>query len=53
MAIKKEYLVQTRNPLTKRYVLINKKTGKILSHKADAGPYDDIPIVEDGSVSAS
>ena len=53
MPVKKEYLIQTKDPLTKRYVLMDKETGKILSHKADAGPYKDIPIVEEGNVSAS
>lgn len=44
MPVKRE-IVQTMNPITKRYVKIDKTAGKIVSHKRTKGPYKDIPIV--------
>ena len=37
-------LVQTLNPVTRRYVKIDRATGTILSHKRTTGPYKHIPI---------
>jgi len=37
--------VQCMNPVTKRYVLIDKTTGRIVAHKHSDGPYKNIKIV--------
>ena len=42
---KKMDLVQVRNPITKRYVKIDKVMGMVTSHKRTKGPYKNIPIV--------
>lgn len=34
--------VQARNPLTKRWVKINTRTGRIISHKKSPGPYKNV-----------
>lgn len=34
--------VQARNPLTKRWVKIDTKTGRIISHKKSPGPYKNV-----------
>lgn len=31
--------VQAKNPVTGRWVKIDKRTGKIISHKKSSGPY--------------
>jgi len=36
--------VQVLNPVTKRYVKINTKTGSIVGHKCDKKPYKNIRI---------
>jgi hypothetical protein len=34
--------VQVQNPVTKRYVKIDTKSGKIIDHKKSPGPYRNI-----------
>jgi hypothetical protein len=36
--------VQVLNPVTKRYVKIDTKQGKILGHKKDRKPYNNVEI---------
>ena len=36
--------IQTKNPITKRYVKIDVIDGHIVSHKRTKGPYKGIPI---------
>ena len=43
---KKRDLVQLKNPISERYVLIDKITGTIVSHKKSPGPYKGVPIHE-------
>lgn len=40
---KKKTVVQIYNPTTKRWVKIDRTTGKIISHKKTEGAYKDIP----------
>ncbi len=40
---KKSEVIQVYNPKTKRWVKIDKKTGKIVAHKKSPGPYKNIP----------
>jgi len=37
-------VVQTKNPVSGHYVKIDRKAGKILSHKKSTGPYKNIPV---------
>ena len=37
-------LVQLRNPMTNRSVLINKKTAQIIGSKKSAGPYKNVKV---------
>lgn len=41
----KKELVQVRNPVTGRYVKIDKARGSIVAHKKTDGPYKGIRIV--------
>ena len=41
---KKRDLVQLKNPISKRYVLIDRAIGSIVSHKKSPGPYKGVPI---------
>jgi len=41
---KKRDLVQLKNPISERYVLIDRTTGTIVSHKKSPGPYKGVPI---------
>lgn len=41
---KKRDLVQLKNPITERYVLIDRTIGAIVSHKKSLGPYKGVPI---------
>lgn len=43
MATKKR-VVQTKNPVTNRYVKIDRSAGKIVSHKKTPGPYKNVPV---------
>ena len=43
---KKRDLVQLKNPISKRYVLVDRTTGSIISHKKSSGPYKGVPIHE-------
>ena len=43
MAAKKKKKVQVYNPKTKKWVKIDKETGKIVAHKKSSGPYKDVP----------
>ena len=47
----KKDLVQILNPRTKRYVVVDREKGQVVSHKRSKGPYKNIPIrkVEDVS----
>jgi len=38
-------LVQLLNPKSKRYVLIDRKNGRILAHKSDKEPYKGIKVI--------
>ena len=44
MASKKKSVVQTKNPVTKRYVKIDRSAGRIISHKKTEGPYKGVPV---------
>jgi hypothetical protein len=44
MSTKKRDVIQTKNPITKRYVKIDRAAGRIVSHKKSKGPYQGIPI---------
>lgn len=44
MATKKRDIVQTKNPISGKYVKIDRAAGRIISHKKSDGPYKDIPI---------
>ena len=37
-------VVQTKNPVTGRYVKINRSAGRIVGHKKTAGPYKGVPV---------
>jgi len=41
----KKELVQVMNPITKRYVLIDKSQGKILKHARTNKPYKNVRII--------
>lgn len=41
----KKDVVQTRNPRTGHYVKIDRSAGKIVGHKASAGPYKGVPVL--------
>jgi hypothetical protein len=43
MAEKKKKKVQVYNPTTKKWVKIDKETGKIVAHKKSPGPYKKVP----------
>ena len=34
--------VQVKNPITNRWVKLNTKTGRIVSHKSTTGPYKNV-----------
>ncbi len=38
-------IVQTRNPRSGHYVKIDRKAGRIVSHKSSGGPYKNVPII--------
>ncbi len=40
----KRDVVQTKNPISGRYVKIDRTQGRILAHKKTEGPYKDVPI---------
>lgn len=40
----KKDVVQTKNPKSGRYVMIDRSRGRILSHKKSTGPYKNVPI---------
>lgn len=44
--MKKRDLIQIKNPISNRYVKIDRTVGSILSHKKSPGPYKGIPIHE-------
>jgi len=44
MSSKKRDVVQKKNPVSGRYVKIDRKAGRIISHKKSKGPYKDVPI---------
>ena len=44
MPATKKDVVQIKNPKTGRYVKIDRRVGKILSHKKSKGPYKNVPI---------
>ena len=44
-SMRKKEIVQVQNPITKKYIKINKTDGIIVSHKKSTGPYKNIPIV--------
>ena len=37
-------LVQTRNPRTDRYVMVDRDEGRIIGRKPSPGPYKNVPI---------
>ena len=42
-------IVQVRNPMTGRYIKIDRTIGSIVSHKRSDGPYKNIPIKDKGN----
>ena len=44
MSSKKNDVVQKKNPITGRYVKIDRTAGRIISHKKTEGPYKGVPI---------
>lgn len=40
----KRDLIQLKNPISKRYVLVDRTKGSIISHKKSPGPYKGVPI---------
>ncbi len=44
MASKQRDIVQVKNPVTQRYVKIDRTEGRILSHKKSEGPYKGVPV---------
>lgn len=44
MATKQRDIVQTKNPVTGRYVKIDREEGRIVAHKKSEGPYKGVPI---------
>ena len=44
MATKKHDVVQTKNPVSGKYVKIDRDAGRIISHKKTGGPYKGVPI---------
>ena len=42
---KKNSTGQTKNPRSGHYVKIDRKKGKIISHKKSEGPYKNVPII--------
>lgn len=45
MGYRRKGLVQLLNPITKRYVLVDKVAARIVSHKRTRGPYKGVLIV--------
>jgi len=41
----KNKIVQTKNPRTGHYVKIDRKEGRIISHKYSKGPYKGVPVI--------
>lgn len=37
-------LVQTRNPRTDRYVMVDRDEGRIVGHKPSPGQYKNVPV---------
>ena len=44
MQPKTHEFVQLKNPMTKRYVKIDRTIGIIVSHKKSPGPYKGVPV---------
>jgi hypothetical protein len=44
VATKQKDIVQTKNPITGKYVKIDRSVGRIISHKKSAGPYKGVPV---------
>ena len=44
MTTKQKDIVQTKNPVTGKYVKIDRSVGRIISHKKSEGPYKGVPV---------
>lgn len=44
MTTKQRDIVQTKNPVTGKYVKIDRSAGRIVSHKKSEGPYKGVPV---------
>ena len=44
MSKKKHDIVQKKNPVTGKYVKIDRTAGRIVAHKKSKGPYKGIPV---------
>jgi glutamate dehydrogenase/leucine dehydrogenase len=44
--VKKTDIVQIKNPVTKKYIKVDRKRGIIVSHKKTVGPYKSIKIIK-------
>lgn len=45
----KKDVVQVKNPISGRYVKIDRTAGRIVDHKKSAGPYKNVPIARKSS----
>lgn len=41
---KKRDIVQIKNPISGKYVKIDRSAGRIIDHKTSDGPYQNVPI---------
>jgi len=44
MAVKRKDVVQVKNPVSGRYVKIDRSAGQIVAHKKTMGPYKGVPV---------
>lgn len=47
--VKKNDVVQVKNPKTDHYVKIDRTVGKIVAHKKSSGPYKNVPVARKSS----
>jgi len=45
--------IQLIDPISKRFVKISCRTGRILAHKKSDGPYKNIPVIDQNSYKLS
>ncbi len=44
MAVKRKDVVQVKNPVSGRYVKVDRTAGQIVAHKKTSGPYKGVPV---------